>query len=128
VSKRRPGIKVLEDVPGTGESVERQKWYRMSLRIWLRRGDPVAFDGVWGLADRAELSPDRYTMTADFRLDREFLFGGLFYGVEGMRIGGRRLLEIAPHLAFRDQGVPDIIPPNAVLTVEVIVHEERQWD
>ena len=100
----------------------------MSLRIWLHRGDPIAFDHIWGLADRAELSSDRQRMTADFRVDREFLFDGLFYGIEGMRVGGTRLLEIAPHLAFRERGVPGIIPANAVLRVEVTVHEERKWD
>jgi FKBP-type peptidyl-prolyl cis-trans isomerase len=53
---------------------------------------------------------------------------GWFYGVEGMRVGGPRRLEIAPHLDYRERGVPGIIPPNAVLTVEVIIHEERQLE
>jgi FKBP-type peptidyl-prolyl cis-trans isomerase len=65
-------------------------------------------------------------LTADYRIDREFLFGGLFYGIEGMRIGGKRLLKISPHLAYRDKGVENMIPPNAVLKIEVTIHGERK--
>ena len=44
---------------------------------------------------------------------------GLEYGLEGMQVGGKRRLTIAPHLAYRDKGVVGIIPPNAVLRYEV---------
>jgi FKBP-type peptidyl-prolyl cis-trans isomerase len=56
---------------------------------------------------------------------REFLIAGLFYGVEGMRIGGKRTLKISPHLAYRDKGIEAVIPPNAVLEIEVKIHKER---
>ena len=49
------------------------------------------------------------------------LVSGLFYGVDGMRVGGTRRLEIAPHLAYGDRGVPDVIPANAVLTAEITI-------
>jgi FKBP-type peptidyl-prolyl cis-trans isomerase len=51
------------------------------------------------------------------------LISGLFYGVEGMRVGGTRRLEIAPHLAYGDRGVPGIIPANAVLTAEITIRD-----
>jgi hypothetical protein len=38
-----------------------------------------------------------------------------------MRVGGRRRLRVAPHLAYREAGVPGVIPPNALLTVEIEV-------
>jgi FKBP-type peptidyl-prolyl cis-trans isomerase len=38
-----------------------------------------------------------------------------------MRVGGTRRLEIAPHLAYGDAGVPDVIPAGAVLTAEVTI-------
>lgn len=65
-------------------------------------------------------------MTADYRVDRVFLFPGLFYGIQGMRVGGKRVLKIAPHLAFRADGIEGMIPPNAVLEVEVTIHGERE--
>ena len=55
------------------------------------------------------------------RVDRSDQINGIFYGMDGMRIGGTRRLEIAPHLAYGERGVPGIIPPHAVLIVEVSV-------
>ena len=51
------------------------------------------------------------------------LVAGLFYGVDGMRVGGMRRVEIAPHLAYGDRGVPGVIPPDAVLIAEVTILE-----
>ena len=59
-------------------------------------------------------------MTA-IRINRGQLISGLFYGVEGMRIGGMRRLEIAPHMAYGERGVPGVIAPGAVITVEIQV-------
>jgi FKBP-type peptidyl-prolyl cis-trans isomerase len=64
-------------------------------------------------------------LITDVRLDREFLINGLFYGIEGMRIGGTRKLKISPHLAYGEKGIPDTIPSNAVLIFEVTILEER---
>ena len=47
------------------------------------------------------------------------VIAGLAYGVEGMRAGGRRRIRVAPHLAYRDAGVPARIPANAVLIFDV---------
>ena len=54
-------------------------------------------------------------------MDRGSLINGLFYGVEGMRIGGMRRLEIGPQLAYGNRGVPGVIPPDAVLTSEITI-------
>jgi hypothetical protein len=58
---------------------------------------------------------------AEVRIDRRPLVNGLFYGVEGMRVGGTRRLEIAPHLGYGDRGVPGVIPPGAVLNAEITI-------
>jgi FKBP-type peptidyl-prolyl cis-trans isomerase len=73
--------------------------------------------GVASLDDNGE------TLTTEVRIDRRSLINGLFYGVEGMRIGGTRRLEIAPHLAYGDRGVPGVIPGGAVLTAEIAILE-----
>jgi len=54
-----------------------------------------------------------------FRLGERRVVPGLEYGVEGMREGGERRIRVGPHLAYRDQGVPGLIPPNAVLVFHV---------
>jgi peptidylprolyl isomerase len=40
-----------------------------------------------------------------------------------MQVGGRRRLEIAPHLAYGNRGVPGVIPAGAVLTAEITIVE-----
>ena len=121
----RAGIKVLDDLPGEGEEVQRHRFYRMSLKMWLNKGEPIIWTKPFGLLDESTVSPDGQTLTADYRVDREFLLSGLFYGIEGMRVGGRRTLKISPHMAYRDKGVEGMVPPNAVLKVAVEIHRER---
>jgi FKBP-type peptidyl-prolyl cis-trans isomerase len=59
------------------------------------------------------------------RVDRVFLVAGLFYGIQGMNVGGTRVLRMAPHLAYGEQGIQGVVPPNAVLTAELSVISEQ---
>jgi FKBP-type peptidyl-prolyl cis-trans isomerase len=54
-----------------------------------------------------------------FAVGERNTIAGLSWGVEGMRVGGRRRLRVGPHLAYREKGVPSVIPPNAKLIFEV---------
>jgi hypothetical protein len=96
--------------------------------MWLSRGDPVRWTAPWGLGDQARIEDEGTTLFTTLRFDRVFMFAGLFYGVEGMRVGGRRRLRVAPHLAYREAGVPGVIPPDALLTVEVEIVSQRLVD
>ncbi|MCP4876997.1 MAG: peptidylprolyl isomerase [Gammaproteobacteria bacterium] len=78
------------------------------------------------MVDRARLEDDGKTLITDLRIDRENLFAGLFHGIEGMRIGGVRRLKISPHLAYGKTGIPDRIPANAVVIVEIEFLSERK--
>jgi hypothetical protein len=122
----KPGIELLSEALGTGAPVERHSFYQVRLRMWLSRGDPVVWSQAWGLTHRAKLEDNGTTLVTDLRVDREFMFAGLFYGVQGMRVGGTRKLRVAPHLAYREAGVPGSVPPNALLTVEVTVLSIRE--
>lgn len=121
----RSGIKVLDDSIGRGEPVERQRVYRVRLKLWLNNGDPVVWDRPFGLIDRAQLEDGGATVVTDLRIDRENLFAGLFQGIDGMRVGGRRKLKISPHLAYGERGISGRIPPNAVVVAEIEFIEER---
>ena len=118
-------LKLLDDQPGTGAVVERGRLYRVRVRMWLNKGEPVRWTQPWGSIKDAVLEDDGHTLTTDVRLDRVFLINGLFYGVEGMRVGGTRKLKISPHLGYGERGVPNVVPPNAVLIAELTVLEER---
>lgn len=123
--RRRPGVELLSEETGTGAPVQKHAFYQIKLRMWLSRGDPVRWSAPWGVVDRARIEDDGTTLITDVRIDRVFLFAGLFYGMQGMHVGGTRTLRIAPHLAYREAGVPGSIPPDALLTVEVTVVSER---
>lgn len=117
----RSGLKVLADIPGPGEQVRRQRNYRIRLRLWLNRGEPVRWRSAWGPVGSATLEDGGETLLTEVRIDRRSLINGLFYGMEGMRVGGMRRLEIAPHLAYGRGGVPGVIPAGAALTAEIAI-------
>jgi ankyrin repeat protein len=115
----RSGLTLLVDIPGTGEPVRRQHSYRIRLRLWLNKGQAVRWQAAWGPGSVARLDNNGETLITEARIDRRSLVSGLFYGVEGMRVGGTRRLEIGPHLGYGDRGVPGVIPAGAVLTAEI---------
>lgn len=122
----KPGVKLLEDVPGAGAPVVKGVFYDFRLRMWLSRGDPIRWSEPWGLYDRGRSEDDGATLFTSLRIDREFMFAGLFYGVAGMRVGGTRRIRVAPHLAYGEGGVPGVVPPNALLTIEIHIVAKRE--
>jgi len=121
----RSGLVLLDDIPGDGEPVRRQHTYLIRLRMWLHKGEPVRWTAAWGPVGVARLEDDGTTLVTEARVDRHQLFSGLFYGIDGMRVGGTRWLEVAPHLAYADRGVPGVIPAAALLKAEVTILEPR---
>jgi hypothetical protein len=117
----RSGLALLLNISGAGEPVRRQQRYHIRLRLWLNHGEPVRWQTARGLFGAARLEDDGETLITEARIDRRSLIAGLFYGVEGMRVGGMRRLEIAPALAYGDRGVPGIIPAAAVLIAEITI-------
>jgi uncharacterized protein len=121
--RMRSGLTLLLDVAGSGELVRRQQNYGIRLRLWLNEGDAVQWQIAWGTVGVARLEDRGETLITEVRIDRRSLINGLFYGVEGMRVGGTRRLEIAPHLGYGTRGVPGVIPPSAVLIAEITILE-----
>jgi hypothetical protein len=121
----RSGLTLLVDIPGVGDPVRRQHNYLIRLRLWLTRGEPVRWQMAWGPVGTARLEDNGETLITEVRIDRRSLVNGLFYGVDGMHVGGTRRLEIAPHLGYGDRGVPGVIPAGAVLTAEITILEAR---
>jgi len=117
----RSGLMLLTDIPGEGEPVRRQHRYRIRLRLWLKSGPAVRWQMAWGPVGAARLEDNGETLITEVQISRRSLVNGLFYGVEGMRVGGTRRLEIAPHLAYGDRGVPGIIPAGAHLIAEITI-------
>lgn len=51
----------------------------------------------------------------EFRLGVGQVIQGWDTGVQGMKVGGRRRLEIPPHLAYGDRGAGGVIGPGETL-------------
>lgn len=121
----RKGVKLIDEEVGSGPVVERLKSYVLAIRITLNRGEIVRQPDLC-------LSSYLYDQCIDFdgyyihavRVHRENLVGGIFYAIEGMKVGGYRKVIISPHLAYGEKGIPGVIPPNAKLTVEIKVLKE----
>lgn len=120
----RSGVEMLANISGTGEPVRRQHNYMVRLRMWLN-GEPIRHEIPSGPVGVGRLEDNGETVITEMRINRGSLMSGLFYGVEGMRIGGTRRLEIAPHLAYGEQGVPGKIPSNALIVAEITILEAR---
>ena len=43
------------------------------------------------------------------------VISGWDQGIQGMKVGGRRTLQIPPHLAYGDQGAGGVIQPGESL-------------
>lgn len=54
-----------------------------------------------------------------FKLGEGAVIPGWEQGLEGMKVGEKRLLVIPPELAYGEAGAGNVIPPNATLTFEV---------
>jgi FKBP-type peptidyl-prolyl cis-trans isomerase FkpA len=96
------GLRVEELQTGDGPVAGRGARVTVRYSGYLNRGDPFQTDVV-----------------ATFAVGERNTIAGLSWGVEGMRVGGRRRLRVGPHLAYREAGVPGLIPPNAKLVFEV---------
>jgi hypothetical protein len=121
----RSGLTLLVDIPGSGEPVQRQHNYMVRLRMWLHRGDPIRWQMPSGPVGVGRLADNGETLVSEMRINRGSMMNGLFYGIDGMRVGGTRRLEIAPHLAYGEKGLPGIVPENALIVAEMTVLEAR---
>ena len=122
-TRLRSGITLLFDVPGTGVTVQRQHRYIARQRCWLAGGSLIRWPHPSGPVGIAQLEDDGETLFTEITINRGRLVSGVFYGVEGMRVGGTRRLELAPYVAYAERGVPGLIPPHATLVVEITVVE-----
>jgi FKBP-type peptidyl-prolyl cis-trans isomerase len=118
----KSGIKLLEQREGTGEPARKGDRVIYNMKIFLNRGDEVPVN-----ERQAEYLPASMIRNDDgyrfvdhqTKLGSRQAIAGVEHSLLGMKQGGYRKVRLSPHLTFRSDGLDGLIPPNAVLVVEL---------
>ena len=104
------GLQYEDTVPGTGAKAVAGQHVSVHYTGWLYNS------GVKGA--KFDSSKDRND-PFQFGLGAGMVIKGWDEGVQGMLVGGTRLLVIPPELGYGARGAGGAIPPNATLMFEV---------
>jgi FKBP-type peptidyl-prolyl cis-trans isomerase (trigger factor) len=117
---------LLDEREGDGEPAERGNRVVYNVRIFLNKGDEVPLN-----QRQSQHLPAEMIRTVDGHgyIDHKTVLGsrqaiaGVEYSLIGMKQGGYRKVRISPHLAYRSEGLPGLIPADAVLIIELWLRE-----
>ena len=113
MSTTDPGLQIDDTVPGTGAEARAGQSVTVHYTGWLH--DPAA---PQGRGKKFDSSKDRGE-PFEFELGAGMVIRGWDEGVQGMKVGGTRVLVIPPELGYGARGAGGVIPPNATLVFEV---------
>lgn len=100
------GLKYVDLIVGRGPEAKNGSRVFVHYTGWLEDG--TEFDN----------SIDRHKPFS-FTVGGGQVIKGWDEGVKGMRVDGRRKLIIPPSLAYGEQGIPGVIPPDATLIFDI---------
>ncbi len=107
------GLQYEDTVPGSGAEATAGQKVRVHYTGWLH--DPMAKNSR---GQKFDSSKDRGQPFA-FGLGQGQVIRGWDEGVQGMKVGGTRVLTIPADLGYGARGAGGVIPPNATLVFEV---------
>lgn len=99
-------LKITDLLEGTGKVAERGALITAHYVGWLEDG--TEFDSS-------------YKKNVPFQtvLSNKRVIQGWVLGLQDMRVGGKRRLQVPAHLAYGDRQISPLIPPNSALTFEI---------
>ena len=122
------GLRLLDEREGAGPGAGRGDRVIYHLRAFLEDGTEIPFNAL-SAEDRAHAlahHPSSLTVADGFefinfhtRLGSSEACEGVEHALHGMRSGGYRKVEAAPHRAYGATGVPGRVPSNAVVVFEI---------
>jgi len=109
----RPSLQITDVVVGAGATAEAGHSVTVHYTGWLH--DASAPQGRGRKFDSSKDRNDPF----QFDLGAGMVIRGWDEGVQGMQVGGTRVLVIPAHLGYGPRGAGGVIPPNATLVFEV---------
>jgi FKBP-type peptidyl-prolyl cis-trans isomerase FkpA len=105
------GLQYEDKIEGTGDEASAGQHVVVHYTGWLQNPDGSA-------GKKFDSSKDRNDPFS-FHLGAGQVIQGWDQGVQGMKIGGTRVLTIPSSLGYGPRGAGGVIPPNATLIFEV---------
>ncbi len=116
------GIKLLKEVEGIGKPAEKGDRVVYNVKIFLNQGEEVPLNEIQSKSlpeHRIRVEGDSPFVDHTTTLGKRQTMAGIEHSLVGMKEGGYSRVRVSPHLAYREQGIPGLIPENAVLVVEI---------
>lgn len=107
------GLQYDDTTPGTGAQAQAGTTVTVHYTGWLH--DPSQPQGRGAKFDSSKDRGDPFR----FPLGAGHVIRGWDEGVQGMKVGGTRVLVIPADLGYGARGAGGVIPPNATLVFEV---------
>jgi len=124
--KRLSGLKLLAEREGEGKPAQRGDRVVYNTRIFLNRGEEVPLNEIQARhlpAKLVRVAEETTFIDHTIILGRRQAMAGVEHALLGMKVGGYRKVRVSPHLAYHDKGIPDLIPPDAVMICEIWLRE-----
>lgn len=120
--KQVSGLKLLEEREGEGQPAQKGDRLVYNIRVFLNKGDEVPLNEIQAThlpAEMVRVEGGVRFVDHTIVLGRRQAIAGVEQALAGMKVGGYRKVRVSPHLAYRDKGIPDLIPPEALLICEI---------